>query len=48
MKKMTIIAVTYGQYESLKCFINSIKSQNSDNWELWVIHDGLNKNLEIN
>jgi len=45
MKKMTIIAVTYGQYESLKCFINSIKSQNSNNWELWVIHDGLNKKL---
>ena len=47
MKGLTIIAVTYGQYESLQCFINSIKSQNNNNnWELWVIHDGVNKKLK--
>lgn len=37
-----IIAVTYGQNESLKCFINSIKSQTSDEWRLFIIHDGIN------
>lgn len=40
-----IIAVTYGQNEILKCFINSIKSQTSDNWRLVIIHDGPNLDL---
>jgi len=41
-----IIAVTYGQNEELKCFINSIKSQTSDKWKLTIIHDGPNPELE--
>lgn len=41
-----IIAVTYGQNEILKCFINSIKSQTSDNWRLVIIHDGPNQKLQ--
>jgi glycosyltransferase involved in cell wall biosynthesis len=41
-----IIAVTYGQNEILKCFINSIKSQTSSNWRLVIIHDGPNLELE--
>lgn len=40
-----IICVTYGQNESLKCFINSIKSQTNNNWRLFVIHDGYNNEL---
>jgi len=40
-----IISVTYGQDESLKCFINSIKSQTSDEWRLFIIHDGYNTKL---
>jgi hypothetical protein len=40
-----IIAVTYGQNEILKCFINSIKSQTSNKWRLILIHDGPNPNL---
>ena len=40
-----IIAVTYGQNEILKCFINSIKSQTSNNWRLVIIHDGPNPTL---
>jgi len=42
-----IIAVTYGQNEILKCFINSIKSQTSNNWRLVIIHDGSNPLLHI-
>ncbi len=37
-----IIAVTYGQNEILKCFINSIRAQTSNNWRLVIIHDGPN------
>ena len=37
-----IIAVTYGQNEILKCFINSIRAQTSNNWRLVIIHDGQN------
>ena len=40
-----IVAVTYGQNEVLKCFINSIKSQTSDKWKLTIIHDGPNPEL---
>lgn len=40
-----IVAVTYGQNSILKCFINSIKSQNNSNWRLFIIHDGLNNQL---
>lgn len=40
-----IIAVTYGQNEILKCFINSIRAQTSNNWRLVIIHDGPNKKL---
>lgn len=40
-----IIAVTYGQNEILKCFINSIKAQTSNNWRLVIIHDGPNAKL---
>lgn len=35
-----IICVTYGQNWSLKCLINSFKSQTSPNWFLRIIHDG--------
>lgn len=41
-----IIAVTYGHNESLKCFINSIKSQTNSNWRLFIIHDGSNHELK--
>ena len=41
-----IITVTYGQNEILKCFINSIKAQTSDNWKLTIIHDGPNDKLK--
>lgn len=44
-KVIDIIAVTYGQTDILKCFINSIKSQTNPNWRLLIIHDGLNKEL---
>lgn len=43
---VSIIAVTYGQNSILKCFINSIKSQTNNNWELYIIHDGLNPKLK--
>jgi glycosyltransferase involved in cell wall biosynthesis len=43
---ITIIAVTYGHIESLKCFINSIKSQTNDNWNLFIVHDGPNPSLK--
>lgn len=43
---VSIIAVTYNQNNILKCFINSIKSQTSDNWRLIVIHDGPNDKLK--
>ncbi len=41
-----IIAVTYGQTDILKCFINSIRSQTCDKWRLFIIHDGPNKKLK--
>lgn len=41
-----IIAVTYGQRESLKCFINSIKAQTDSRWRLFLIHDGPNPDLK--
>lgn len=44
-KFLDIVAVTYGQNESLKCFINSIKSQTNPNWRLFIIHDGINNSL---
>jgi glycosyltransferase involved in cell wall biosynthesis len=40
-----IIAVTYGQNEILKCFINSIRAQTSNKWRLVIIHDGPNEIL---
>ena len=43
---VNIIAVTYNQLEILKCFINSIKSQTSQNWKLTIIHDGPNEELK--
>ncbi len=46
MTKLDIIAVTYNQNENLKCFINSIKAQTSFNWRLFILHDGLNKELK--
>jgi len=45
-KTIDIIAVTYGQNSILKCFINSIKSQTSDEWRLVIIHDGPNETLQ--
>ena len=44
-KCLDIVAVTYGQDEILKCFINSIKAQTNKNWRLFIIHDGINKSL---
>jgi hypothetical protein len=44
---LDIVAVTYGQNEILKCFINSIKSQTNSNWRLYLIHDGKNEELRI-
>ena len=35
-----IIAVTYNHGNRLKCFIESILSQSSKNYNLFVIHDG--------
>jgi hypothetical protein len=45
-KILDIIAVTYNQDFSLKCFINSIKCQTNSNWRLFIIHDGLNPQLK--
>lgn len=45
MNHIDIIAVTYGHNDSLKCFINSIKAQTCDNWKLFIVHDGPNKQL---
>lgn len=39
-----IITTTYKETNELKCFINSIKSQTNDNWNLYIINDGLNNN----
>jgi glycosyltransferase involved in cell wall biosynthesis len=44
---LDIIAVTYGQTDILKCFINSIKSQTNKNWRLFLIHDGKNEELRL-
>ena len=44
---LDIVAVTYGQNEILKCFINSIKSQTNNNWRLFLIHDGKNDELHL-
>ena len=41
-----IIAVTYNQNQILKCFINSIKAQVNPNWNLYIVHDGPNKELK--
>lgn len=35
-----IIATTYNETFALKCFIDSIRSQTSQNWKLHIIHDG--------
>jgi len=43
---VSIVAVTYNQTDILKCFINSIKSQTSGNWNLILIHDGPNEDLK--
>lgn len=43
---ISIITITYNQYDILKCLINSIKCQTSSNWEMTIIHDGLNANLK--
>jgi hypothetical protein len=45
-KFLDIVAVTYGQDESLKCFINSIKGQTNPNWRLFIVHDGINNSLK--
>jgi glycosyltransferase involved in cell wall biosynthesis len=45
MSGLDIIAVTYGQDEILKCFINCIKAQTNDNWTLHIVHDGPNQAL---
>jgi hypothetical protein len=39
-KIIEIIAVTYDHGFKLKCFVDSIRSQSSDNWRLHIIHDG--------
>jgi glycosyltransferase involved in cell wall biosynthesis len=44
---LDILCVTYNQNESLKCFINSIKSQTNPNWRLIIVHDGPNPNLKL-
>lgn len=41
-----IIAVTYNETFALKCFIDSIRSQTSQNWKLHIIHDGNGKKFE--
>jgi hypothetical protein len=43
---LDIICVTYGQNEELKCFINSIKCQTSKEWMLYIVHDGINEELQ--
>ena len=40
-----VIAVTYGQDYELKTFINCMKAQSCDHWNLRVIHDGPNDQL---
>lgn len=40
MKKLGILSVCYNQNYSLKCFINSFKSQTLQNFDLHIIHDG--------
>lgn len=42
-----VICVTYGQNWSLKCLINSFKSQTSQDWFLRIIHDGECKQFDI-
>ena len=44
---LDIVAVTYGQTDVLKCFINSIKSQTNNNWRLFLVHDGKNEELRL-
>lgn len=39
-KIIEIISVTYDHGYKLKCFIDSIRSQSSENWRLNIIHDG--------
>lgn len=39
-KIVEIISVTYDHGYKLKCFIDSIRSQSSQNWRLNIIHDG--------
>jgi len=39
-KIIEIISVTYNHGYKLKCFIDSIRSQSSNNWRLNIIHDG--------
>lgn len=39
-KIVEIISVTYDHGFKLKCFIDSIRSQSSNNWRLNIIHDG--------
>jgi hypothetical protein len=45
-KIIEIIAVTYDHGYKLKCFIDSILSQSSNNWRLHIIHDGGGKLYE--
>lgn len=41
MSKLSIIAITYNHTrDQLRSFISSIKSQTSDRWNLFIIHDG--------
>ena len=36
-----IIAVTYGHDKEVDVFLNSLILQTSDEWELWLVHDGI-------
>lgn len=36
-----IIAVTYGHDREVDIFLNSLILQTSDEWELWLVHDGI-------
>lgn len=41
-----IIAVTYGHGFKLKCFIDSIRSQDNSKWCLHIIHDGAGETFD--
>jgi len=41
-----VVAVTYGQNDILKCFINCMKAQYCHFWKLRIIHDGPGEKFE--